>query len=214
MSWLSGLSATASASSRAISRTAGLGHVAEREAQIIELVARRREQEIALVARRIGRAVQLGAMSAGHAAHIMAGGEAIGAEVAREAQQIGELHPLVAADAGDRRAPPRIFVGEARRSRCRGTGSHSRRRNGRCRAARRPPWRRKCPGPRSRSSSAPDRLAMVVELERHPDHLGAAAGGERGHDRAVDAARHGDDDPGLPGGPVELEIRVCMIGPR
>ena len=44
---------------------------------------------------------------------------------------------------------------------------------------------------------APDRLAMIVELERHSDHLGAAARGERGHDRAVDAARHGDDDPGL-----------------
>ncbi len=43
----------------------------------------------------------------------MAGREAIGAEIAGEAEQIGELHPLVAADAGDRRAPARIFVGEA-----------------------------------------------------------------------------------------------------
>ena len=43
----------------------------------------------------------------------MAGGEAIGAEIAGEAEQIGELHPLVAGDAGDRRAPARIFVGEA-----------------------------------------------------------------------------------------------------
>ncbi len=49
---------------------------------------------------------------------------------------------------------------------------------------------------------------MIVELERHPDHLGAAPRGERGHDRAVDAARHGDDDPGLARRPAELEIRV------
>ncbi len=62
MSWLSGLSATASASSRGDLAHRGLGHVAEREAQIIELVAGRREQEIALVARRIGGAVQLGAV--------------------------------------------------------------------------------------------------------------------------------------------------------
>ena len=52
----------------------------------------------------------------------------------------------------------------------------------------------------------PDRLAMVVELEGDPDHLGAGAGGERGDDRAVDPARHGDDDSGLGSGPVELEI--------
>ena len=38
------------------------------------------------------------------------------------------------------------------------------------------------------------RLAMVVELERDADHLGAGARGQRGDDAAVDAARHGDDD--------------------
>ena len=44
------------------------------------------------------------------------------------------------------------------------------------------------------------RLAMIVELERDADHLGAGARGERGHDRAVDAARHGDDDTGIGAG--------------
>ena len=53
----------------------------------------------------------------------------------------------------------------------------------------------------------PDRLAMIVELQGHADHLGAAPGGERGHDRAVDAARHGDDDARALDGPAELEIR-------
>ena len=39
------------------------------------------------------------------------------------------------------------------------------------------------------------RLAMIVELQRDPDDFCASAGGERRHDRAVDAAGHGDDDP-------------------
>ncbi len=53
---------------------------------------------------------------------------------------------------------------------------------------------------------AADRLAMVVELEGDSDHLGAGAGGERGDDRAVDAAGHGDDDAGLGKRAVDLEI--------
>ena len=42
----------------------------------------------------------------------MAGGKAIRAQLARHAEQIGELGPHIAADAGDRRAPGEIFVGE------------------------------------------------------------------------------------------------------
>ena len=82
-------------------------------AQIVELIPGRREQEIALVAGGIGGPVQLRAVRPRDAPDIMAGGEAVGAEIAGEAHQVGELHPLVAADAGDRRAPARIFVGEA-----------------------------------------------------------------------------------------------------
>ena len=84
MSWLSGLAATASSSSRGDLAHRRLGQVAEREAQKIELVASRREQEIALVARRIGGAVQLGAVRPHHPPDIMAGGEAIGAQIARQ----------------------------------------------------------------------------------------------------------------------------------
>jgi hypothetical protein len=40
----------------------------------------------------------------------MAGGEAIGAELAGEAEQVGELDALVARDARDRRAPTYIFA--------------------------------------------------------------------------------------------------------
>ena len=59
------------------------------------------------------------------------------------------------------------------------------------------------------AQQAPDRahrLAMIVELERDADHLGAGLRGERGRDRAVDAAGHGDDDPGLARRAAELKI--------
>ena len=71
-----------------------LGQVAEREAQEIELLARRPVEEIALVAARIGALVQLGAAAVDDPADIMAGGEAVGAELAREG------------DRGRRTSPP------------------------------------------------------------------------------------------------------------
>ena len=60
--------------------------------------------------------------------------------------------------------------------------------------------------------AAPDRLAMIVELEGDADHLGAAARRQRGHDRAVDAARHGDDDARLARRASKLEIRLDHRG--
>ena len=42
----------------------------------------------------------------------MAGGQRLGAQLARRVQQVGELHFLIAAHAGDRRFAPRIAVGE------------------------------------------------------------------------------------------------------
>ena len=137
----------------------------------------------------------------------MAGREAIGAEFARQREQVGELHPLVAADAGDRRPPARIFVGEPLDHPLAEAafivedimGDAEPVGDGACVAD-------VLAG--AAGAGAPDRLAMIVELQRHPDHLGAGARGERGHDRAVDAARHGDDDSGLAAGPVELEIGV------
>ena len=62
------------------------------------------------------------------------------------------------------------------------------------------------------------RLAMIVELQRDPDHLGAGARGERGHDRAVDPARHGDDDPGLAErraqGEIDLHWSLAALYPN
>ncbi len=182
-----------------------LGQVAEREAQVIELVAGGREQEVALVAGRIGGAVELRPVRPGQAADVMAGGEAVGAEVAGEGEQVGELDRLVARHAGDRGSAAGIFVGEALDDRIAEAGLVVEDVMG-------------DPEPLgdglgvvdvaagAAGLRAADRLAMVVELEGDPDHLGAGAGGERGDHRAVDPARHGDDDPGLGGGPVELEI--------
>ena len=49
--------------------------------------------------------------------------------------------------------------------------------------------------PRAAGARALGRFAMIVELERHPDHLRSSARSEGGDDRTVDAAGHGDDDP-------------------
>src|SRR3546814_8231696 len=46
-------------------------------------------------------------------------------------------------------------------------------------------------------AARPDTLrlgAMIIELQRHPDHLGARARRERRDDARIDTARHGDDD--------------------
>ena len=89
-----------------------LAHPAKRKAQIVELVRRRREQEIGLVLRRVGTAMQLGASVRIDTLDIMAGRKAVGAEVARRFQQIGEFDGLVAANAGDRGLAAKIAVGE------------------------------------------------------------------------------------------------------
>ena len=113
MSWLSGLSATSEPELAGELAHRRLGQAAEREAQEVELLAGGREQEVALVARRIGGAVQLGSVRSGHAPDVMAGGQAVGAEIAGKGEQVGELHRLVARNAGDGSPAPRIFVGEA-----------------------------------------------------------------------------------------------------
>ena len=104
MSWLSGLAATVEPASR---RAGGLRswQIAQRKAQEIELLARRAVEEIALVAARVGALVQLGPALADNPPHIMAGGEAVGAKLARESDQVGELDALVAQGARHRGAP-------------------------------------------------------------------------------------------------------------
>ena len=112
MSWLSGLFATARPSRSACARTLLLRHVAEGEAQVFELLRRGGEEEVALVPGAIDRAVELGPRRPRHAPHVVAGGERVRAKVAGERQQVAELHPLVAAHAGDRRLAAQVGVGE------------------------------------------------------------------------------------------------------
>ena len=137
----------------------------------------------------------------------MAGGEAIGAKLAREVDQIDELHPLVARCARDRRPAAGIFVGEAVdhagaeaafviehvMGDAEAVGDGLGIVNVLAGAAR---------------ARALRGLALIVELERDPDHLRAGARGECGRDRTVDAARHGDDDPGAACRAAKLKINL------
>src|SRR4051794_39358802 len=90
-----------------------LGHVAERKAQIVELLARGREQEIALVAVGIGGAHQRPrSVSEAARGDIMSGRERAGAKLARGRQQVAKLDRAVALDARHRSFAERVAVGE------------------------------------------------------------------------------------------------------
>jgi hypothetical protein len=168
--------------------------MAKREAQIIELLLRRREQEIALVALRVGAAMQLGAALPHDPLHIMAGREAIAAEVTRLGEQIAELDPLVAAHAGDRRLALQIGIRKFLHHRIRELGfviQHEMRNADALGDA---------AGvidilTRAAGALLGQRHTVIVKLQRHADHVIALLLQERSHDRAVDAARHCDDDP-------------------
>ena len=110
----------------------------------------------------------------------MAGREAVRAELAREAQQVGELDPLVAAHARDRGTAREIVVGEAidharperalivedimRDAEPIGDGA-----------------RVAYVAPGAAAARAPHRLAMIVELQRDPDRFGTRCMRQRGH---------------------------------
>ena len=89
-----------------------LRHVAKGKAQEFELLWRGGEEEVALIPGVIDRAVELGSLRPRHAPHVVAGGERVRAKVASERQQVAELHPLIAAHAGDRRLAAQVGVGE------------------------------------------------------------------------------------------------------
>ena len=78
-------------------------HVAQREAEILELLTRGREQEIALVAICVGCTNQCApSVAASARGYIMSGRQGIGAKLARGSQEIAELDRAVALDTGDR----------------------------------------------------------------------------------------------------------------
>ena len=172
----------------------GLGHPAQRKAQIIELRFGGGKQEIALVAGGIESAVKFWAACAHFAANIMSGCQAIGPKLLRHGEQIGKLRPHIAADAGDRSAPGQIIIGEALdHLGAEGIGviEHIMR----------------DPQPVGHGAGIADVIAgaaralaaaggaVIIQLECDADNLGPAARGKRGHHRAVDPAGHGNHDP-------------------
>ena len=172
-----------------------LGHVAERKAQIIELLARGREQEIALVAIGIGRTHHR-ARSVGKPTRsdIMSGRERMRAELARGRQQIAKLDRPVALDAGHRRFAERVAVGKIVDHGFAETAfivEHV--------------MRDADPfgdvaGIVDVAAGATGALAMggrtmIVKLQRNPDHVVAFGLQQGSRHRRVDAARHGDHDP-------------------
>ena len=197
MSWLSCLSATVETEAPRQFAGLRLGHVAERKAQIIELLARGREQEIALVAIGIGGADQR-ARSVGHAARgdIMPGRQRRGAEFARGLEQIAKLDRAVALDARHRRLARGVAVGEIvdhRFAKAALVVQH---------VMRDADPLGDIAGivdvlPGAAGALAMGGRAMIVELQRDADDVVALGLQQRSRHRGIDAAGHGDDDPGV-----------------
>ena len=205
MSWLSGLSATARSEALRVRAHTLLRHVAEGKAQEFKLLLRGGEEEVTLIPGAIDRPVELGSLRSRHAPHIVARGERIRAEVAGERQQVAELHPLVAAHAGDRRLAAQVGVGEVvdhRLLEARLEVEHV--------VADTEPVRDAAgivdvlPG--AAGAGARPRPARRIELERDADHLVARFRQQRCGDRRIDAAGHGDHHARLAARLGEAEI--------
>ncbi len=179
--------------------------MAQRETQVVELPGRGGIEEIALVAAWIGAAQQLRpALLIHHALHVMAGGEAVGAEVARGVEQVAELDPLVAADAGDRRFAAHIRIREVvdhRLAEAAFVIQH---------VMRDAQTLGHLAGimdilPGAAGALARDGGAVVVKLQRDADDLITLAGQQAGHHRGIHAARHRHHHAGGGGGLRETE---------
>lgn len=168
----------------------------QRKAQIIQLIGRGGKQEIALVAVRIGGAMQLWPGGAQLALDIMPRGHAIGVQFLRRCQQILELHPLVAADAGHRGRACQIGIREFLDHRFAEhvfVIQHIMRKAHGFRHA--PRIMDITPG--AAGALFRQRRAMVIQLQRDADHVIAFFLQHGGHHRTVDAARHGNDHAGV-----------------
>jgi len=183
----------------------GLGPLPKREAQNVKLLARRAEKEIALVAFLIARAVERPAPAGQRTrGNIVTGREHVGAKLARRDQQVVELDRHVAFDARNRRLAMNIALGE--------TIDHGFLEAGLVieNVVRNAYALRDGAGivdvlPRATGAFAMRRCAVVVELQRHADHV-IAFGLEQGsRHRRVDAAGHGDNDTRRFGTAIEFE---------
>ncbi len=213
MSWLSCLSATGRPKRRASSRVSALVALAERKAQEVELLARGREQEIALVALLLAGAVERApAARQRPRGDVVAGRQHLGAELARGRQQVAELDRLVAVDARHRRLARHVALGEAVDHRFLEAALVVEHvvRNADALGDR--------AGVVDVLAGAAGALAVgggavVVELQRDADDVIALGLQQRGRDRGIDAARHGDDHAGVLRPTFEIEA-VEHHGPR
>jgi hypothetical protein len=171
-------------------------HSAQRKPQKGQLLGRGREQEIGLVAVRVGGAMQFRPGGPHDPPDIVPGRHAIGIQIARGAQQVLELHPLVAADAGHRRCAAQIGVGELVHHRF---AEHAFIVEHIMRKAHRLGHAAGVMDIAARAARAllRQRRAMVVKLQRDSDHIVARAR-QLGRDhRGIDAARHRHDHAGI-----------------
>ena len=134
----------------------------------------------------------------------MAGGQNFGAQFARGDQEIVELDRHIAVDARHRRLAVDIALGEAVDHRFLEAAFVVEHVMGNVDAL----------GHAARvidvlagatGAFAVGRRAMVVELQRHADHVIALGLKQRGRHRRIDAAGHGDDDTGVLRGAIEIE---------
>ena len=180
------------------------GEVAQRKAQVGQLFGRGGEQEIALVAVGIGRAMQLWPRRAHFALDVVAGRHAVGLKILGGLEEVLELHPFVATDAGHRRRARQVGVGEfVDHSLAKGVFvvehivgkahffGH--------------PARVMDVAAGTAGALFRQRGAVVVELQRDADHVIALFGQLRRDDGTVDAARHRHHDARLGRGFGETE---------
>ena len=143
----------------------------------------------------------------------MAGGERVGAEVARGVEQVGELHPLVAAHARHGGEATTVGVHEIVDDR----GSES------ALVVEHIMWDAEAPGDAAgvvdvppRAAAAAGRVVAAVEqLECEPDDFTAGLDEQRSGGGAVDAARHGDGDASAGARQIEVSYMhgVTMASP-
>ncbi len=145
-----------------------------------------------MIAGRIGGHVQFGPVRAIMAADVMPGRHAIGVQFARRLQQVAELHPFIAANAGHGCGAGQIGIGEfldhgfaelvfvikyiMRESHPLGNAA----------------------GVVNVLTGAAgalfgQRRTVIVKLQRDADHVISLRRQHRRHNRTVDAARHGDN---------------------
>ena len=178
---------------------AGLGlgrQMPKREPQEFKLFRRGRKQEIGLVTCGIGRRMKFRPQVTGFTLNIMPGCHAVGVKILCRCQKVLELHPLVAADTGNRCRARQITVGEFVDHRITKDILVIQNVMGKAHVFGHPAGVVNVDTCTAGTFLGQSR-AVVIKLKRHANHVIAFAGQFGGHDRTVDAPRHCHDNTGL-----------------